>query len=113
MRIDPFGGSVVIKRGVSRYDFRDPYHVAIDLSWREFGLLFIGAEIAINLVFAFLYMIRPGCIANARPGVFSDAFFFSIETLATVGYVSWRLRPFTAMLFPPWRSSPAWPSRRS
>lgn len=86
MRIDPFGESVVIKRGVSKYDLRDAYHVAIDLSWKEFGLLFIGAEITINLVFAFLYMINPGCIANARPGSFSDAFFFSIETLATVGY---------------------------
>ncbi|SFK19483.1 inward rectifier potassium channel [Methylocapsa palsarum] len=86
MRIGSFGESVVIKRGVSKYDLRDPYHVAIDLSWKEFGLLFIGAEIAINLVFAFLYMINPGCIANARPGAFSDAFFFSIETLATVGY---------------------------
>jgi Ion channel len=27
-----------------------------------------------------------GCIANVRPVSFSDAFFFSIETLATVGY---------------------------
>ena len=25
-------------------------------------------------------------IANARPGSFADAFFFSVETLATVGY---------------------------
>ncbi|MGB6710964.1 MAG: ion channel, partial [Methylocella sp.] len=33
-----------------------------------------------------LYLARPGCITNARPGSFSDAFFFSIETLATVGY---------------------------
>ena len=31
-------------------------------------------------------MASPGCIANARAGSFSDAFFFSIETLATVGY---------------------------
>src|SRR4029077_10410823 len=28
----------------------------------------------------------PGSIANARSGSFADAFFFSIETLATVGY---------------------------
>jgi inward rectifier potassium channel len=28
----------------------------------------------------------PGSVANARPNSFPDAFFFSIETLATVGY---------------------------
>jgi inward rectifier potassium channel len=28
----------------------------------------------------------PGSVANARPDSFTDAFFFSIETLSTVGY---------------------------
>ncbi len=32
-----------------------------------------------------LYLAQPGAIANARPGAFADA-FFSLETLATVGY---------------------------
>ncbi len=43
-------------------------------------------EIAVNVVFALLYLAQPGAIANARPGEFADAFFFSLETLATVGY---------------------------
>ena len=42
--------------------------------------------LVINAVFALLYAAVPGCIENATPGSFSDAFFFSIETLATVGY---------------------------
>jgi inward rectifier potassium channel len=67
-------GIELVKRGAARYDFSDPYHIAIELSWKEFAL------------FALLYLASPGCIANARPGSFSDAFFFSIETLATVGY---------------------------
>jgi inward rectifier potassium channel len=80
-------GSVeIVKRGVTRYDFSDPYHIAIELSWKEFALAFIGLELGINIAFALLYLASPGCIANARPGSFSDAFFFSIETLATVGY---------------------------
>lgn len=86
MRTGMIGTKELIKRGASRFDLRDPYHIAIDLSWRGFALAFIGAEIGINLVFGFLYLISPGCIANVRPGSFSDAFFFSIETLATVGY---------------------------
>ena len=80
------GGVELVKRGASRYDFSDPYHIAIELSWKEFALAFAGLELGINVVFALLYLASPGCIANARPGSFSDAFFFSIETLATVGY---------------------------
>jgi inward rectifier potassium channel len=79
-------GIELVKRGAARYDFSDPYHIAIELSWKEFALAFVGLELGINIGFALLYLASPGCIANARPGSFSDAFFFSIETLATVGY---------------------------
>ena len=80
------GAIEIVKRGLARYDVRDPYHIAIELSWKEFALAFIGLELGINTVFALLYLASPGCIANARAGSFSDAFFFSVETLATVGY---------------------------
>src|SRR6202023_2899894 len=80
------GGVELVKRGASRYDFSDPYHIAIDLSWKGFALAVVGLELGINVVFALLYLASPGCVANIRPGSFSDAFFFSIETLATVGY---------------------------
>ncbi len=80
------GGVELVKRGASRYDLRDPYHIAIELSWKEFALAFVGLELAINVVFALIYLASPGCVANMRPGSFSDAFFFSLETLATVGY---------------------------
>ncbi len=39
-----------------------------------------------NVLFAFLFWLGGDCIANARPGSLVDLFFFSIETLATVGY---------------------------
>jgi inward rectifier potassium channel len=32
------------------------------------------------------FWLVPDTVANARPGSFADNFFFSIETLATVGY---------------------------
>jgi inward rectifier potassium channel len=79
-------GIELVKRGAARYDFRDPYHVAVEMSWKEFALAFVGLELGINFTFALLYVASPGCVANTRPGSFSDAFFFSIETLATVGY---------------------------
>ena len=74
------------KAGITRFDFRDIYHQAIETSWSRFFLALFTIDIAVNVVFAFLYLLRPGTIQNARPGSFSDAFFFSLETLATVGY---------------------------
>jgi inward rectifier potassium channel len=40
----------------------------------------------VNTLFAFVYMQDPGGITNARDGSFEDAFFFSVQTLATIGY---------------------------
>jgi len=76
----------IAKKGAARFDLRDPYHLAVRISWPAFMAVFLGLNLAINLIFATLYLLEPGSIANARPGNFSDAFFFSFETLATVGY---------------------------
>jgi inward rectifier potassium channel len=73
------------KTGVSRFDLRDPYHLAVTLRWSEFFMALVLVDLVINLVFAVLYWAEPGSISNAGPS-FSEAFFFSIETLATVGY---------------------------
>jgi len=80
------GAFELTKKGASRYDWRDPYHIAVSLSWPGFLLLFVCLELALNLTFATLYLLQPGSVANARPGAITDAFFFSLETLATVGY---------------------------
>ncbi len=72
--------------GVKRYDWGDPYHVALALPWRSFLLLTMGYYLLVNLFFAGLYMLQPGSVSNVRPGYVSDAFFFSVQTFATVGY---------------------------
>jgi inward rectifier potassium channel len=46
----------------------------------------LGVYLLTNLVFALLYWAAPGSVANLPPGSLMDAFFFSLETLATVGY---------------------------
>jgi inward rectifier potassium channel len=74
------------KLGVARFDFRDPYHLAISLSWPAFTVAMLLCWLVVNLVFACLYWLSPGDVANAVPGSFGDVFFFSVETLATVGY---------------------------
>ena len=80
------GGTQVYRIGARRTILDDPYHFILTLTWPRFYALVVAFFLAINLVFATAYWLVNGCIANARPGSFSDAFFFSIETLATVGY---------------------------
>ncbi len=85
MRVQ-FGAFELRKRAAERFDWRDPYHFALSLTWPRFALAFLLLNLGINVLFAALYLLQPGSIANARPGRFSDVFFFSMETLATVGY---------------------------
>jgi inward rectifier potassium channel len=80
------GGYTITMKGIARTDLRDSYHVVIGLSWPRFILLVVAVHIAINIGFASLYLVQPGAIANAHPGSLLDAFFFSVETSATVGY---------------------------
>jgi len=74
------------KKGVSRFDLRDPYHLATALTWPQFLAAFLAFYLLVNFVFATLFWLAPGSVTNARPYNFMDMFFFSIETLATVGY---------------------------
>jgi inward rectifier potassium channel len=74
------------KIGVPSFDWRDPYHVALTLSWGAFAGAALAAILAINAVFALLYLAQPGAVQNLRPGDGFMAFFFSLETLSTVGY---------------------------
>jgi inward rectifier potassium channel len=73
------------KIGARRFDLADPYHMALTARWPTFVLGVFGCYGLITSLFGALYLAQPGCVANVRPGSL-DPFFFSIETLATVGY---------------------------
>ena len=74
----------------------DLYHLLLTSSWpRLLGLLAI-AYAAANALFALGYLIEPDAIENARPGSFTDAFFFSVQTMATIGYGRMVPRTFLA-----------------
>ena len=66
--------------------FRDPYHIVLNLSWPRFFAGLVLVFVLVNLLFGAAYWLLPGSVANARENNFLDYFFFSIETLATVGY---------------------------
>lgn len=64
----------------------DPYHMVLRLSWPRFLAGLVLIFVLVNLLFGVAYWLLPGSVANARQDNFLDYFFFSIETLATVGY---------------------------
>jgi len=67
-------------------EWRDIYQWVLSLSWSRFAALIAGVYVTVNLVFAALYASGGDCIAGMTPGSFLEAFFFSVQTLATVGY---------------------------
>ena len=66
--------------------FLDPYHLVLTLTWPEFFGGLIIVFVMVNLFFGTVFYLVPASVINARPDVFLDYFFFSIETVATVGY---------------------------
>jgi len=80
------GGRRIIADGLARAPWTDVYYDAMTASWSKFFGALAVAFVALNLVFAAVYELGGEPIANARPGSFSDLFFFSVETTSTVGY---------------------------
>jgi inward rectifier potassium channel len=76
----------IMGMGAWYYHWRDPYHLLLTIPWTGFFILIGIFYITINAVFAVAYWLGGDCIANAHPGSFLDAFFFSVQTLASIGY---------------------------
>lgn len=67
------------------------YHFFLNLSWKHFFTMVISGYLVINLIFALAYLAcGPGAIggqdASTFGGTFGRAFFFSVETIGTIGY---------------------------
>jgi inward rectifier potassium channel len=75
-----------LKVNTEKRELRDLYQWLLALSWPQFAAFVATIYIALNLVFAALYVAGGDCIAGMMRGSFLDAFFFSVQTLATVGY---------------------------
>jgi inward rectifier potassium channel len=80
------GNVEFVKVNVAGQEWRDIYHWILALSWPRFAGLISVVYLLINLIFAIFYSLGGNCIAGMVPGNFPAAFFFSVQTLATVGY---------------------------
>src|SRR5437762_13440975 len=80
------GSIEFLKINAAPRDWRDSYHWVLSLTWPQFALFLVVSHLALNTLFALLYALNPVSIGEMQPGSFLAAFFFSVETLATVGY---------------------------
>ena len=85
-------GSPNVKRiGLPFFNTANNYHNLITMSWTKFWLMVIAGYAVINLLFAFIYMSfgpngLDGTSGATSLSHFWDAFFFSAQTISTVGY---------------------------
>ena len=80
---DPFTRTTIKTDAADHGDF---YHRAVRMTWPRFLVLLAGGFLAVNVLFGLLYMAGPNTIEGARADSFGDHFFFSVQTLATIGY---------------------------
>ncbi|HYC13049.1 MAG TPA: ion channel [Stellaceae bacterium] len=76
----------ILRLGGTPPTARDLYHALLTMRWGWFFVALAAAFFIFNSVFALLYLAAPGGIANAKEGSFADAFFFSVQTMATIGF---------------------------
>jgi inward rectifier potassium channel len=79
-------GRPFVTRGLARRFWQDLYHLFMTVGWPILFATFAAFFVVFNLVFAALYSLQAAGIANLNPGGYWGRFFFSVETLATVGY---------------------------
>ena len=79
------GRSNLVLYGVRRHFYTDVYHSWLRAPWRAaIGALTV-LYLAVNCLFAAAYLVVGG-VENLGPRSYTDAFFFSVQTIATIGY---------------------------
>src|SRR3989441_6478818 len=85
------GSFNVARYGLGFLESFAPYHLLLTISWIGFFGVVSTLYLVLNLVFAVAYLAcgpdaLQGAGAAMLGGRFSQAFFFSIQTFATIGY---------------------------
>ena len=89
--INPDGTFNIIKTGIGRLESFNMYHYLVEISWLKYFLFSFLFYFTVNILFAFVYMFAG--VENLGAQVydnfwsnFTEAFYFSAQTLTTVGY---------------------------
>jgi inward rectifier potassium channel len=86
-RKPPADSFIVEVRGAKFSIAGDWYHLMLRAPWWLDLMAIAAGFLAVNVLFALAYQMIGG-VHGARPDSFSDLFFFSVQTMATIGYGS-------------------------
>jgi len=87
-------GTFNVERGGLRFwESLSAYHYLLTISWTKFFAYVVAAYLLTNGLFAGIYLMAgphalAGTHATSEAGRFAATFFFSVHTLATIGYGS-------------------------
>jgi len=85
-------GSFNVERsGLSFWQWFSPYHFMLTISWWQFFAITTGAYLLVNGLYATAYLAcGPNALGTIYVGLerhtFLRCFFFSVQTLSTIGY---------------------------
>lgn len=87
------GSFNVVRTGLPFWRTLSAYHALLTMSWLRFFSLIAFAYLAVNVIFAGAYLLcGPDALSGRSAGNPHDQmledFFFSVQTLATIGYGS-------------------------
>jgi inward rectifier potassium channel len=81
--------------GHAKDGWKDAYHFLLTMPLPAFFGVMAALYLGINLLFGLLYFLVGG-VDGVKPGDFPAAFFFSVQTLGTIGYGEMAPRSFAA-----------------
>ena len=87
----------IVVVGAPRMTIHDFYFALVRLSWPRLLLVIVGGYLGANAVFALAYLFVGG-VEGARPLSYADSYFFSIQTMGTIGYGGMVPKTFAANL---------------
>ncbi len=75
----------IVVVGAQAHPLRDAYHLLLRMRWPWLLGTLAAVYLSINAIFAACY-VEVGGVAGGRADSFRDAFFFSVQTMGTIGY---------------------------
>ncbi len=79
----PIRGSTIEVASNSRVDL---YHSVVSMSWSAYLAVFGAVFFVVNAAFGYLYYAGDSAIGGLKSASYWEYFFFSVQTLATIGY---------------------------
>jgi inward rectifier potassium channel len=83
VRRDP---TAAVRVGGSRHPLSDLYYDLMRRKWRWLVAFLASTYVLVNLAFASLYRLDPFGFGGIEELHFAEAFYFSVQTFATIGY---------------------------